>query len=119
MTDEVLRVCAKCGEAKPLSGFYDRPGYCRACMRAYSMEWRKRFPGRRYAHTRVAAALKYGELTRPDGCEKCGKPGTVVAHHEDYRRPLAVRWLCDVCHGKRHVEIRNALKLKRRRKPKL
>lgn len=53
--------------------------------------------------------MKYGELTRPESCEKCGAVG-VVAHHEDYRKPLVVQWLCDVCHGKRHVELRRLAK---------
>jgi ribosomal protein S27AE len=50
------------------------------------------------AHTKVARAIKTGRLMRPDICEKCGDLGHVSAHHDDYDRPLDVRWLCRRCH---------------------
>lgn len=69
------------------------------------MEYRKRFPGRRRAHERVANALKYGELVRADACQTCGTKTVTEAHHEDYRKPLKVQWLCSQCHVKRHIEL--------------
>lgn len=104
-----LKVCARCATAKPLSEFYVPPkSYCRQCTRTYSLDWRKRYPQRRHAHTRVAAALKYGELVRANACERCGEKTYTVAHHEDYTSPLKVTWLCDTCHAIRHVELRKA-----------
>jgi hypothetical protein len=57
---------------------------------------------------RVAKAVKRGRLT-PQPCEACGvtsvcKDGRrgVHAHHDDYSKPLAVRWLCKACHDKEH-----------------
>lgn len=106
-----MKVCARCATAKPPEGFYTlRNGrltsYCRVCSRRYTLDWRIRFPGRRLAHRRVETALKYGELIRPNICEHCREATYTVAHHEDYRKPLEVVWLCDVCHAKRHVELR-------------
>jgi len=43
------------------------------------------------AHRAVAQAIADGELLR-DWCEVCGEEAQ--AHHDDYRRPLDVRWLC-------------------------
>ena len=50
-------------------------------------------------------ALKKGILIRPSNCSKCnenksfkdGRSG-IQAHHNDYNKPLEVRWLCQKCH---------------------
>jgi len=41
----------------------------------------------------------------PHDCEQCGAPNA-HAHHDDYSRPLDVRWLCRTCHGIEHRKIR-------------
>lgn len=48
-------------------------------------------------------AIYRGELVR-QSCEKCGKEKT-MAHHDDYSKPLDVRWLCSSCHVKHHRGI--------------
>lgn len=50
------------------------------------------------AHGAVRDAIDAGELTRPDRCDECGMQREIVAHHDDYARPLDVRWLCRRCH---------------------
>jgi twinkle protein len=54
---------------------------------------------RKRARRAVQSALERGELVKPEACEGCGAPGPVEAHHEDYSKPLDVRWLCPGCHG--------------------
>jgi len=44
------------------------------------------------ARNNVHYALKTGKLTK-GVCEVCGEP-EVHAHHDDYTKPLDVRWLC-------------------------
>lgn len=56
---------------------------------AYSKERCRRILGQ---------AVLCGSLRRPDRCEVCGVEETVDAHHEDYSRPLFVRWVCRACH---------------------
>lgn len=64
------------------------------------------------AHHVVEWALDAGALVRPDGCEVCGvvpRPmrngrSAIQAHHDDYSRPLDVRWLCRPCHRAWHDE---------------
>ncbi len=54
------------------------------------------------AHER---AVKRGDLPRPSRCAKCDSTtGRIIAHHEDYSRPLDVVHLCQQCHRKAHME---------------
>ena len=59
----------------------------------------------------VAKAIYRGKLI-PAPCESCGFSGRakdgrnlVHAHHEDYSKPLEVKWLCKSCHDKHHENI--------------
>jgi len=54
------------------------------------------------ARSAVVSALSIGMLTRLP-CEVCGAEPT-HAHHDDYLRPLAVRWLCLSHHFRWHRE---------------
>lgn len=38
-------------------------------------------------------------------CEVCSEVKT-QAHHDDYSKPLEVRWLCKICHQKFHKSCR-------------
>lgn len=44
-------------------------------------------------------------LPRPDRCSQCATVGPVQAHHDDYSKPLKVRWLCTACHGIEHRKV--------------
>ena len=51
-------------------------------------------------------AVDLGFLTRPDKCPVCGRNDLKIhAHHDDYSRPLDVKWRCSECHGKEHRVI--------------
>lgn len=52
------------------------------------------------ARCAVANAIRDKRLFRLN-CEKCGSPES-QAHHEDYSKPLDVRWLCFSCHRAEH-----------------
>jgi len=57
-------------------------------------------PIKRKAHIAVGNALRDGKL-KPDNCEICGNP-KAQAHHDDYSKPLDVRWLCTTHHAEWH-----------------
>jgi len=63
-------------------------------------ESRARYPEKQRARWKVNKALRSGKLVRQP-CEVCGAEST-QAHHEDYLKPLDVRWLCSVHHGETH-----------------
>lgn len=49
-------------------------------------------------------AIRDGRLIRQP-CESCGATENIQAHHDDYSKPLEVRWLCFVCHRKVHGQL--------------
>jgi ribosomal protein S27AE len=50
------------------------------------------------AHDAVQNVIRAGKLKKKP-CVKCGNPKS-EAHHEDYKNPLKVKWLCKSCHMK-------------------
>lgn len=53
----------------------------------------------------VGNAVRDGRLYKPDHCSECGATDTRIhGHHEDYAKPLEVRWLCSKCHRDWHKE---------------
>jgi len=69
-------------------------------------KWIEAYPEKRKAHNDVLLALYHGTLT-PKPCESCGA-SPAQAHHDDYSRPLDVRWLCPPCHAAHHKAERQA-----------
>ena len=63
-------------------------------------KYRKLFPERSLAHSKVRHALRSGKLKRLP-CEVCGDEKS-QAHHHDYSKPLDVQWLCDFHHREWH-----------------
>jgi len=62
-------------------------------------KFKERNPVKRAAQVAVGNALRNGRLTRKP-CEKCG--ARAQAHHDDYSKPLDVRWLCTKHHAEWH-----------------
>ena len=60
----------------------------------------ERNPVKRAAQVAMGNALRDGRLT-PKPCEVCGHE-QAQAHHDDYSKPLDVRWLCTTHHAEWH-----------------
>lgn len=71
----------------------------------YQRKRRSKHPEKTRAHNMVTRAKKSGKLARQP-CEVCGDPKS-QAHHDDYSKPLDVRWLC----FKHHREIGHGQKV--------
>jgi len=66
--------------------------------------WRERNPKAVWAHKALASALRRGLIARGP-CEICGS-AEVDGHHDDYDRPMAVRWLCRRHHRAEHRRLK-------------
>ena len=66
----------------------------------YDRKARKNNPEKFKARSAVKRAVKKGTLKRQP-CEVCGEIKS-QAHHDDYNKPLDIRWLCSKHHGEVH-----------------
>lgn len=83
---------------------------CKERARQSRKEWIKKNEVKRAAHVLVGHAIKAGKLI-PEKCEVCGKK-KVDAHHDDYTKPLDVRWLCRKHHIEHHKKEREKVREK-------
>lgn len=119
-TEGFLGVASK---SKKKDGTYWCSYVCRPCNTEYYRE-RNRKKGPEYmreiakatyqkhkekwlARAKVRYAVKVGKLEKPKGCEFCGHEKPLHGHHDDYSKPLDVRWLCASCHADTHIEMGN------------
>jgi len=69
----------------------------------YNKEYRQKFPTKYRAVSLVSKAVRDKKLFK-EPCETCGSEDRVHAHHDDYAKPLNVRWLCAAHHSQWHLE---------------
>lgn len=127
---ETIKACTWCWNEKPLTDFHrlkraldGRSSHCKVCHRKIAREsFRKQYTGsrrlvllergrKRYAQNPrparvgyiVWAAIACGKLVRLP-CEEC-QVEPAQAHHDDYDKPLDVRWLCGSCHSLLHRRL--------------
>lgn len=67
-------------------------------MRGYRVE----HADRHAARLAVRRAIEAGTLVRQP-CEQCGA-APAHGHHDDYSKPLEVRWLCPTHHREHHAK---------------
>jgi ribosomal protein S27AE len=117
MKDGRVNKCKKCNRAdvtnnrhKNVERYreYDRERYQTPNRKAAMNEFAKRYSRKnsikRKTHFAVNNAVRGGRLIKPLECSECGKQSTIQGHHDDYRKPLEVRWLCAVCHSAWHQQ---------------
>lgn len=80
---------------------------CIATQRLAQIKERAANPEKYSAHIKTGNAIRDGKLMRQP-CEVCGK-AKAQAHHDDYSKPLEVRWLCVKHHNEHHRKEREAI----------
>ena len=57
----------------------------------------------RKANIILRNAIRLKKIIKPNKCDKCGlefEKRKIAGHHNDYKKPLKVLWLCPACHTK-------------------
>ena len=69
----------------------------------YLKKYREQFPNKYKSHCMVNNAIRDKRLFK-EPCVVCGTQTRIHAHHDDYAKPLNVRWLCSAHHSQWHAE---------------
>lgn len=75
------------------------PEIKKKCIENYSIK----YPEKHTAHQKTGNAIRDNRLIKQP-CEVCGER-EVEAHHDDYSKPLEVRWLCQRHHCEVHGKL--------------
>ena len=100
--------CSICGAIK--EGSYVKESHCASC-RYLATKARRPFRTDEQIFKEESRRITY--LARKCGilvkkpCEICGTESDVQAHHDDYKKPLGVRWLCRTHHNEYHKNLLN------------
>lgn len=95
----------KCGN--PVRAIGQR--YCRECHNASMRKRRPKHSELTAEQKKKANARSYANnyqrrgILTPEPCEKCYSTNDIQKHHEDYDKPLEVKWLCRQCHTGYHL----------------
>jgi hypothetical protein len=76
----------------------------REAKRLRGRQWYAENPGLAAAHRTTTRAIASGRLIRQP-CEECGATENIHAHHDDYDKPLEIRWLCAKHHMRLHAGL--------------
>lgn len=74
----------------------------KAVRNAHAKKWQALNRSIVKANKLLQTAVVSGKVIRPDTCSQCGNKGSIQGHHDDYSKPLDVRWLCVRCHLATH-----------------
>jgi len=114
----IKTTCSRCDG--PLGSNLGKQRYCRECHNKWRRDnpapykpqiglYQRLTPRTRLQNNARSYANEYlrrGKIQRKP-CEQCGAPKSEM-HHEDYTKPLQVRWLC----RKHHMELHGRISTK-------
>ena len=111
MADGTLNKCKLCTKADTIKNRKAKINYYREYDKRRGNrqtaedtgKYRLNNPNKYSAHILVNNAVRSGKINK-GACEICGVFIGVHAHHDDYSKPLDVRWLCPEHHNKWHKE---------------
>ena len=118
-SDGLLGKCKECTKADSMANRYANIDRVREYDRyraklpdrkekvaEYQRRGREKNPGKDRARRMLNYHLRAGNITRQP-CEVCGSIDGIEAHHDDYSRPLNIRWLCFRHHRMEHGQYKD------------
>jgi hypothetical protein len=110
MADGRVNKCKECNKKDVTENRADKVEHYRAYDRergnrqavGYLKEYREKYPAKHKATSMVNNAIRDGKLFR-EPCSVCGSDENPHAHHDDYAKPLNIRWMCAAHHKQWHV----------------
>jgi len=111
MKDGRVGKCKECNKSDVRQNRSDRIDYYRAYDRNRGSRqsakdikrYRQNNPIKYGASCMVNNAVRDGKLKKPKRCQECRQVTRLHGHHDDYSKPLEVRWLCPACHHGWHA----------------
>lgn len=110
------KMCKECAKSSSRNYRYSHAEQCREydkkrnqlperkkAMEQHTSNNNHNIEGYKKAHNTLLRAVESGEVERPCHCAICGKECKPNAHHNDYKEPLNVVWLCTSCHTTYHI----------------
>jgi len=113
MADGHVNKCKDCNKKDVTKNRKDKIDYYREYDRnrgsrqtsEYQRNYRNEYPMKYAAHVMISNAVRDGRVIKKNNCEQCGlETKNIHGHHDDYAKPLEVRWLCPPCHKMWHNE---------------
>lgn len=107
-----LGQCAECTKSRVRANRLAKIDYYREYDRARGSrmdagrmrKYRQDNQAKYKAQNAVNNAVRDGRMEKPRSCEECGSGFSLHGHHDDYSKPLEVRWLCAACHHQWHAK---------------
>lgn len=81
---------------------YQQTDQGKAAKKRAIVSYYKRYPLKYAAQVITHNAIRDGKLIRANSCSVCKSTKSIEGHHDDYTKPLSVRWLCVACHKEWH-----------------
>lgn len=131
ISGDTMKTCYICKEKKPESEMHvSHKSYCKKCRKEHARKWhiknrdrilsqkreyyqknkdketernrRRRNTVATLASRKLERYVYKGKIIKPNKCSVCGRICNPHGHHDDYSKPLDVKWVCSFCHADIH-----------------
>jgi ribosomal protein S27AE len=81
---------------------YQKTESGKAAKKRAITKYHRKYPMTYAAKVIFGNAVRDGKVKKEYLCSNCGSDNQIQGHHDDYTKPLDVRWLCLKCHAEWH-----------------